>query len=190
VLQYRVVAGPLETSSWYLQSETEGSRFVGEGGHFIDMLSWWLDAEPVRVSAAATGADADNLVATFSFADGSLATLSYLTGGDPRVPKESIEISAAGRFAAFDNFSNYEVWKAGRRTSKKGRLDKGQRPMLEAFVSAVVDGTAMPISFDTLVATTHATLAVQESAGMGVAIDLTSSAGMDGGAALASTGVR
>lgn len=190
VLQYRVIAGPLEKSSWYLQSETEGSRFAGEGGHFIDVLSWWLGADPVRVTAVAAGADADNLAATFSFADGSIASLNYLTGGDPRVPKESIEISTTTGFAAFDNFSNFELWQAGRRTSKKGRLDKGQHPMLDAFVSAVIAGRAMPISFDSLVATTRATLAVQESTGAGTAIDLTASAVTQDGSALASSGVR
>ena len=81
VLQYRVLAGQLDKTSWYLQAETEGSRFAGEGGHFIDTLSWWLGANPVRVAATATKSDGDNLVATFAFADGSVASLSYLTGG-------------------------------------------------------------------------------------------------------------
>ena len=172
VLQYRVVAGPLEKSSWYLQSEAEGSRFAGEGGHFIDVLSWWLGAEPVRVVASATGKDADNLIATLSFTDGSLASLSYLTGGDPRVPKESLEISAGAGFAVFDNFSGYQLWQAGRSASKKARLDKGQRPMLDAFIRAVASGSAMPIALDTLIATTRATLAVQESAATGSGVDL------------------
>ena len=188
-LQYRVIAGPLEKSSWYLQAETEGSRFVGEGGHFIDVLSWWLGAEPVRVSASAAGTDVDNLVATLDFADGSVASLSYLTGGDPRVPKEALEVSASTGFASFDNFSNFEIWQAGQRRAGKARLDKGQRPMLDAFIAAVASGSAMPIALDALLATTRATLAVQASVAAGMPVDVTPRAS-EPGVARASTGVR
>src|SRR5262249_33973380 len=42
--RYLVNAGPLASGSWYLNEESEGSRFVGEGGHFIDTLAWWADS--------------------------------------------------------------------------------------------------------------------------------------------------
>jgi predicted dehydrogenase/threonine dehydrogenase-like Zn-dependent dehydrogenase len=190
MLQYRVVAGPLEKSSWYLQAETEGSRFAGEGGHFIDVVSWWLGSAPSRVIAQASARDADNLIATFSFPDGSVASLSYLTGGDTRVPKEAIEISSANGFASFDNFTGFEVWQGGRKTSKKVQLDKGQRSMLDAFVHAVLKGEAMPISFESLIETTRATLAVQESAASGGAVELANATAAHQGAALATSGMR
>ena len=44
--RYLVNAGRLDASSWYLNEELEGSRFTGEGGHFIDTLSWWADSLP------------------------------------------------------------------------------------------------------------------------------------------------
>ncbi|KIU45310.1 MULTISPECIES: bi-domain-containing oxidoreductase [Bradyrhizobium] len=188
-LQYRVIAGPLEKSSWYLQAEIEGSRFVGEGGHFIDLLSWWLGVEPVRVSASAAGKDVDNLLATLDFADGSVASLSYLTGGDPRVPKEALEVSASTGFARFDNFSSFEVWQAGQRRAGKARLDKGQQPMLDAFIAAVASGGAMPIALDALLATTRATLAVQASVAAGMPVDVRPAAA-EQGVARASTGAR
>ncbi|WP_298277785.1 bi-domain-containing oxidoreductase [uncultured Bradyrhizobium sp.] len=188
-LQYRVIAGALEKSSWYLQAEIEGSRFVGEGGHFIDLLSWWLGAEPVRVSASAAGKDVDNLLATLDFADGSVASLSYLTGGDPKVPKEALEVSASTGFARFDNFSSFEVWQAGQRRAGKARLDKGQQPMLDAFIAAVASGGAMPIALDALLATTRATLAVQASVAAGMPVDVRPAAA-EQGVARASTGAR
>ncbi len=42
--RYLVNAGPLAKDSWYLNEEAEGSRFAGEGGHFIDTLAWWADS--------------------------------------------------------------------------------------------------------------------------------------------------
>ena len=43
--------GASEHGSWYSNEELEGSRFAGEGGHFIDTLSWWFDALPAQVYA-------------------------------------------------------------------------------------------------------------------------------------------
>ena len=48
-VRYDVNAGRLEAGSWYAQAE-EGSRLVGEGCHFIDTVSWWLDQDPVSSS--------------------------------------------------------------------------------------------------------------------------------------------
>src|SRR3546814_2141514 len=63
VLHYTVNAGPLDAGSWYGQTSLQGTRFVGEGGHFIDTLSWWLGADPVEAHAVATPDDPDNLIA-------------------------------------------------------------------------------------------------------------------------------
>jgi len=164
VIHYRVNAGPMEKGSWYLQSTTEGTRFVGEGGHFIDTASWWLEVDPVQVSGAATIGDHDNLTATLNYLDGSIATVSYLTDGDPRVPKERIEIFGEGKAVCFDNFSQFDIWQRGRSSTKRNRtLDKGQKAEIDAFIAAVKNGGPMPISLASLIATTSATLAVQES---------------------------
>ena len=164
VIQYRINAGPLEKGSWYLQSATEGSRFVGEGGHFIDTVSWWLAADPIQVAAAATVGDQDNLLATLSYPDGSLAMISYLTDGDPALPKERMEIFGEGKVACFENFTDFVLWQNGRSATRRVRsLDKGQKTELDSFISAVKTGAPMPISLESLLATTSATIAVQES---------------------------
>jgi predicted dehydrogenase/threonine dehydrogenase-like Zn-dependent dehydrogenase len=172
-IHYRVNAGPLEKGSWYLQSATEGSRFAGEGGHFIDTVSWWLGEDPVRVTAAATAGDQDNLTAILNFADGSLATISYLTEGDPRVPKERIEIFGEGKVASFENFSQFTLWQSGRSTTRRARtLDKGQDAELDAFILSLKRGGRMPISVRSLVTTTSATLAAQEGVAANVPISV------------------
>jgi predicted dehydrogenase len=164
IIQYRVNAGPLEKGSWYSQTASEGSRFVGEGGHFIDTVSWWLGMDPLQISAAATNGDQDNLVATISYPDGSIATIVYSTEGDPRVGKERIEVLGDHKIALLDNFGRFELWRGGRSTTWRDRsIDKGQKGQLKAFVAALKLGQPMPVSFASLLATTLATLAVQES---------------------------
>ena len=172
VIHYRINAGLLDKGSWYLHSETEGSRFAGEGGHFIDTVSWWLEADPTQIVAAATTGDHNNLTATLTYPDGSLATISYLTQGDPRVPKERIEIFGETKVACFENFDRFELWQGGRSTKRRAHADKGQKAELQAFVSAVKTGGTMPIDLDFIIATTAATLAVQASAATNMPIAL------------------
>ena len=162
--RYLVNAGPLAPDSWYRNEETEGSRFTGEGGHFIDTLSWWAGSLPEEVYAV-RGPEKADVQATVRFQNGSCGTIAYVTTGNPRYPKETLDAAAAGRSARLDNFKTATVW-AGRRrsvTRARGGQDKGQQSELKRFVEAVLTGAPMPIPVDSLVATTKATIAVGES---------------------------
>jgi predicted dehydrogenase/threonine dehydrogenase-like Zn-dependent dehydrogenase len=162
--RYLVNAGTLGRDSWYRMEDLEGSRFLGEGGHFIDTLSWWIGADPVEVSATTAG-DPSDLQVTLRYGDGSLGTVTYLTGGHGRFPKETFDVSGGGRSARLDNFARATVWAGRRRRTQRvfGGADKGQRNQVEAFLAAVRSGDPMPIPLASLVATTRASLAVASS---------------------------
>jgi predicted dehydrogenase len=164
VSRYLVNAGPLEAGSWYLDEALAGSRFTGEGGHFIDTLSWWAGSLPEEVYAAG-GPSAGDVQATVRFRSGASGTITYVTGGNPRYPKETIDAAAGRRSARLDNFRQAAIWAGRRRRTlrQRGGQDKGQRHELALFVDAVRKGSPMPIGFDSLVATTAATIAVGES---------------------------
>jgi predicted dehydrogenase len=168
MVRYLINAGPLAPGSWYAQAETEGSRFEGEGGHFIDTVSWWLGATPVEAHAV-SAAEADNVLVTLRFDEGSVASLDYATRGNPRYPKETIEVVADGRIARLDNFRKAMVWKGRRAHTQRARgsVDKGQHHQLDRFLAAVRTGDPMPISLTSLAATTRATLAVSRSQASG-----------------------
>jgi predicted dehydrogenase/threonine dehydrogenase-like Zn-dependent dehydrogenase len=164
--RYLVNAGRLDAGSWYLNEELEGSRFAGEGGHFIDTLSALIEHHPIEVHAMGAG---ESVHATVRFADESVATISYVTEGSSRFPKETLDVVGDGRNGRLDNFQRVSVWSA---KGKNGRRvltgqDKGQRSQLDRFVEAVRTGSAMPISLDSLAATTRATLAVDSSLASG-----------------------
>jgi len=168
VNRYLVNAGRLDSDSWYRNSELEGSRFAGEGGHFIDALSWWTDSLPAEVYAI-PGPEQDDLQATVRFQNGSTGTITYTTVGNTRYPKETLDAAAGGRSARLDNFRQAAVW-AGRRPARvrsRGGQDKGQQQQIMQFAEAVRTGAPMPISLDSLVATTRATLAIGESLSSG-----------------------
>jgi len=164
VARYLVNAGPLSADSWYRNEEIEGSRFVGEGGHFIDTLSWWMGADPVEIAATAAGQH-DDLHLTVRYADGSMAALTYLTTGHSRFPKETFDVSSDGRSARLDNFKCATVWVGRRRRAKRAFAspDKGQQREIDAFIQAVHSAGPMPIPLTSLVSTTRATLVVATS---------------------------
>jgi predicted dehydrogenase len=162
--RYLVNAGPLAHDSWYLNQQTQGSRFAGEGGHFIDTLSWWADSLPAEVYAI-RGPGNGEVQATFRFANGAVGAIAYFTGGNVRFPKETMDATGGGRSARLDNFRSAVVWseRGKSETKARGGQDKGQRTEMAAFVDAVRTGAPMPISVDSLLATTRATIAVGES---------------------------
>ena len=169
-VRYLVNAGRLDPSSWYLDEGLEGSRFLGEGGHFIDTVNAWIGHAPVEVTAQQTSNLMD-LHVMLRHADGSLATITYATGGHSRFPKETLDISGNGRNARLDNFSRATVWsRSGKDVKRSLGQDKGQRQALRSFLQAVKDGSRMPIDLDSIVATTRATIAVGESLASGRAV--------------------
>lgn len=172
-VRYLVNAGTLGARSWYNNEDLEGSRFVGEGGHFLDTAGWWLSAEPSELFATAAR-DRNNLHVAVRYANGSLATIDYVTHGNPRYPKETLEVSGSRRTARLDNFTKATVWTGRRRSTRRsiGAVDKGQGAQVAAFVDAVRTGGPMPILLASLVATTAATLAVERSLASGAPVGL------------------
>jgi predicted dehydrogenase/threonine dehydrogenase-like Zn-dependent dehydrogenase len=162
--RYLVNAGSLAADSWYTNEELEGSRFAGEGGHFIDTLSWWTGSLPAEVYAL-SGPEKGDVHATVRFQNGSTGTISYITGGNSRYPKETLDAAGAGRSARLDNFRKATVWTGRRQSAMKSRggPDKGQQAQLVKFVEACLTGGPMPIPVESLLATTRATIAVGES---------------------------
>ncbi len=107
----------------------------------------------------------DDVQVTLGYDDGSIATITYLTNGHPRFPKETFEVSSGGRSARLDNFKRGTVWSGRRRQTRRnlGAADKGQRAEIEAFLESVRSGGPMPIALGSLVATTRATIAAGAS---------------------------
>ncbi|MCT2585741.1 bi-domain-containing oxidoreductase [Actinophytocola gossypii] len=172
-VRYLVNAGTLDAGSWYNRAAAEGTRFAGEGGHFVDTVSWLLGADPVSVYACATPGNAD-LQVVLRYPDGSTATITYATSGASSFPKETLDLVADRKVLRLDDFLRASVHARKRWASPRlprGR-DKGQRAELTAFLAAVATGGPMPVPVDSLVSTTLATLAVETSLGTGAPVRL------------------
>jgi len=173
-MHYRVHAGKPTGSSWFFE-EGQGGRFVGEAGHFIDVMAFLTDSVPQSVFARSLG-DGSNgfqdILATFHFADGSVGTLAYVSNGSNRTPKEYLEVFGRGSTAILDNFREAVVHKGNKTIRLKGKNDKGQSGELQAFVRMIRDGGSPPIPYDQLIGVTQATIAVIESLKRGTEVRL------------------
>jgi len=172
-VRYLVNAGKLDENSWYERRDSEGSRFVGEGGHFVDTVGWLLDSDASTVFACATPGQTD-LQVVLTYPDGSTAAITYATSGSAGFPKETIDLLVDGKVLRFDDFQRTSVY--GRKRWSTPRIprgrDKGQRAQIDAFVAAARSGGPMPVPIDSLVATTRATLAVHTSLAAGMPVRL------------------
>jgi predicted dehydrogenase len=168
-LHYVVNAGPLDNDSWYRDVARYGSRFDGEGGHFIDVLSWWLGEDPVEVAGYPSPGDVDDVEVILHYPGGSIGHISYLTRGSRAYPKETLLVSGESRTARLDNFKEATIWsdRAATVGRSRGKVDKGQAAQIGAFVEAVKTGSEMPIAVESLLSTTEATLLAQTSARSG-----------------------
>ncbi|MDX1402551.1 MAG: Gfo/Idh/MocA family oxidoreductase, partial [Kiloniellales bacterium] len=170
-LLYRVQAGSLGPSSWLADRE-EGSRFIGEAGHFLDVFDYLVEAPPLSVCGAvlrpekALPDDLENISVMIRYADGSLATLLYVTQGGSSTPKERLEVFAAGETLIMDNFAALVHHTAdGKTLTRKGYGgNKGQSEEMRTFVSYLAGESPLPVKFDAVLAMARLTLFAEEAA--------------------------
>jgi polar amino acid transport system substrate-binding protein len=170
--RYRVNAGAIPSTHWTRDPEIGGGRIVGEACHFVDLLAFVAGSTVVRASAERVGDD--GAAAMLRFADGSTATMEYVTGGDPSIPKEHLEVHWEGTSYVLDDFRSLARHADGRRREIwSGSQDKGHAAEIAAFVRAVVKGEPSPVPFDEAVAATRTTFAVLDSIASGAPADPT-----------------
>jgi predicted dehydrogenase len=117
-----------------------GGAIIGEGCHFVDLIYWMLDSEPVSVAAPSLPLGHDdpigenNIAATFRFADGSIANLTYCTVGSSTSGGERLEVFAPGIGAMAENMKQF--WSKAKLVSKRSSwfAEKGYRAQMESFV--------------------------------------------------------
>jgi predicted dehydrogenase len=167
-MTYTVNAGYLPLTHWTQDPQVGGGRLIGEGCHFIDLMTWLAGSLPVDVIARSLPDGGkyrqDNVSLLITFADGSIGTLNYLANGDKSYPKERLEVFSAGRVAVLNDFRTLELTQNGsHRVIKSTRQDKGHAGAWHAFLESVRSGGQPPIPYSDLWAVTQTTFALVES---------------------------
>lgn len=133
--------------------KSQGGVVLGEGCHFIDLMYWMLESEPVSVSAYGFGEH--NVAATLKFADGSIGNFIYTVVGSETSGGELVEVFAPGVNVLSEDFKRIVIKKKKRDARSKFFAAKGYQEQLESFVKSLKDGTETEV---TAVDGTRATL--------------------------------
>jgi predicted dehydrogenase/threonine dehydrogenase-like Zn-dependent dehydrogenase len=175
VVSIRVNAGYIPHDHW-VQSSSGGGRIVGELCHFVDWARCLVGCgiSSVAANALPDGAryNRDNVVATLTFQDGSIATISYLSNGDRAVPKEQFEVFCEGKVGRITDFCTLELARGGKTRRTRSGQDKGHQREIELTVDAMRRGGHSPIAFEELVEVSEATLAIEEAISSGKSFSL------------------
>lgn len=160
-ISYRVNAGTIPAEHW-LSDPAEGGRIVGEGCHFLDFFEFLTGSAPVSVERLAVDRSSpDDVQLIVQYEDGSVAHLIYATTGAKATSKERVEVFGGGRSGLLDDFRSLQLDTGGKRVLNQTRWfsqDKGHAAELAAFIESVRTGSPLPISADSLLATTQASL--------------------------------
>ncbi len=172
VIQFRVHAGFIPKGHW-VQAPAQGGRIVGEVCHFIDIMQYLTEARPVKVYTESIRTEnvqamnADNVVITVGFSDGSVGTVQYLANGDSAVPKEYCEVYGGGRTAIMDNYRSVKLFSGGRQRSRRFDGRKGHNEEVAQFIKAITGREQPALTLESIVDTTLATLLAVESLATG-----------------------
>jgi predicted dehydrogenase/threonine dehydrogenase-like Zn-dependent dehydrogenase len=172
VMNFRVNAGFIPKEHW-TQRDAGGGRILGEICHFIDLMQFFADSNPVKVYAECidsvndTLKNDDNIAIVVKFANGSIGNLTYVANGDKAMAKEMLEIFGGNVSFTINDFRSGTLYRNNKEV-KIANEGKGHKQEVEAFVHAVQKGQPAPISFESLYLTTLVTLKVLDSLNTGM----------------------
>ncbi|HSE32182.1 MAG TPA: bi-domain-containing oxidoreductase, partial [Pyrinomonadaceae bacterium] len=138
------VSSPGISGSYWMADPSIGGAILGEAVHFVDLMYWLLESEPISVSAytlptrKTDPVGENNMVAAFSFADGSIGSLNYSTLGASSASGERVEVFATGITGMVEDFKKIKVTSGRSRTSSTLWAHKGYKAQLENFFSSVL----------------------------------------------------
>lgn len=157
-----VNAGALPKDLW-VHEPSQGGRIIGEGCHWIDLMSFMANSKVKSVHSIAIGQETeqaiknDNAILNLKFEDGSIGTLQYISTGNKSFSKERLTLFSEGKVLELDNFKKVNGF--GVPNFKKMGQDKGHQAEMVGFVENIKNAKSPMISFDSLVNTTLATFA-------------------------------
>jgi predicted dehydrogenase/threonine dehydrogenase-like Zn-dependent dehydrogenase len=172
-LIYRVCA-PLPVEHWLNDPATGGGRVQGEACHMFDFANW-LCGRPERVWGAALpttqpARSPESVSVSIQYSNGSLATVHYSGAGSGGMPKERIEVLAAGRSWVLDDFTSLTSYADGGTQVRTNRADKGHAELMTHVLRACRDATPFQPGLAAAYAAQSVALAALESIATGNAI--------------------
>lgn len=163
---YRVNAGLIPKTVWIQDLKIGGGRIIGECCHFIDYMKYLLGTSITsysysRIPRGNNGVETDdNICINCCFEDGSLGVLLYTAVGNPKLPKEQVEIHFSGKSILLDNFLSVSFNGINRKNIKSTTMQKGFVEEMMLFADTIHAGKNL-IELNSIIDTTKITINVQ-----------------------------
>lgn len=171
IANYRMNAGYIPADHW-VHGPEGGGRNLGEACHIYDLFFDLTGcSEVTRISSHAADPSSaqwkrnDNFVATLSFADGSVCTLTYTALGDKSFPKERMDVFVDGKVVTLDDYKSVTVHGGRHKGWSSQTVQKGQLQELEALSDCLLGKGDWPISLESQLAVTEVSLEVERQIG-------------------------
>jgi predicted dehydrogenase/threonine dehydrogenase-like Zn-dependent dehydrogenase len=138
IVDYRMNAGFIPRDHW-VQGAEGGGRNLGEACHIYDLFAYLTGSTPIRVSAHGISPSGgqwgvtDNFVATISYRDGSVCTLTYTAMGSKEFAKEQMQIFSDGAVIEMDDYRTLRIVGRSAPAWSASAPAKGQFQELEAL---------------------------------------------------------
>ena len=102
-IYYRMVTDVMDYLDYYMfDMERGGGHLISEGVHILDIITWLVESEPVRIYAQGVPEYDDSVMITY--ADGTVATFILSRNGGHCYPKEAMEIYTGRSTIVMDQF--------------------------------------------------------------------------------------
>jgi predicted dehydrogenase/threonine dehydrogenase-like Zn-dependent dehydrogenase len=166
MIHYRMNAGYYPPDHWVHEA---GGRIIGEGCHIIDLFQYLTGSTIEDISYASlhtkitTHSGSDNKAITFSFTDGSLATLHYFSTGNPKLDKEYMELHFDGKSILMNNYCTVKWYGIQAKELELKQPSKGHKEewlAVHEYLSSPDAGVLLPIEMNSLIASARASILI------------------------------
>ncbi|MCK4733302.1 MAG: bi-domain-containing oxidoreductase [Methanophagales archaeon] len=139
MITYRINSAGMKKEHWINDPVEGGGAIIGEGCHFFDFCNWIVGRDPVQIYAETISSndesmvDANNVISTIRYEDGSVASIIYTTMGNDLFSKERIEIFVDHGVIAIEDFKELIVTGLDGKGEKSKRIEKGQFELINEY---------------------------------------------------------
>jgi len=172
------VNSPGISGSYWMADPSIGGAILGEACHFTDLFYWLLESEFTSVAAASLPRGTsepigeNNIAATFTFEDGSIANLTYCTIGTKTSGGERLEVFSPGISMITEDFKYLQKRGSRRTTSKRWWADKGYTEQMTGFLRDVRSGGRAAVDVVDGARATLACIRLLDAVRRGTAVDI------------------
>ncbi len=171
MINYRMNAGYISKDYW-IQSQENGGRIIGEACHIFELFCFFTDAKPVSINVGSLNPNRDDLLSTDNFSviitmdDGSCCNLIYSALGNSKMHKERMEIFYDQKSIVMRDYLKLEGYGLPESFNKEvSSPDKGHKNLMTQFVKAAkMKNGKSPISVERILMATQISLVVDKLA--------------------------